>query len=375
MNDNTIIPSYFNVESRGSVKPSDNMNNVSLRVGEVKAIFYPDDEKNISKKLVEYTVEVLQQDGQSTMSSTLYHGCVVSHLFGGVADSINYTLRPAQKEGESGGGEKKTGGAGVGSKVLLLCINGNKTNAVIIGGLPDFDSSENDKKDDGHNLKFEFNGVQMSVNKDGELQVRYRGQTKVDGKLSDDADSDAEGSTLIFDKEGSIKLYTKDEKQFIYLNHKDKKLDILADEEWHVKVNKKLSFEAGDEVKVKGDKTCTIEMSDKVYIKSAGVHVGDATDAWLLADTYRKAESQMLNQIATTMQSIMSLISTAASTLISAAAANAPPIVGGIAAASPFAAAGAALTSAAPMFAQVATAIQTFESQASTYLSKKNKND
>jgi len=372
MIDNTIIPCYFNTETRGAPQSTESMNNLAMRIGEVKAIFYPDDKKNISGKLVEYTVEVLQQDGSSTMSSTLYHGCVVSHLFGGVADRINYTLRPAEKQN---GGEKKTGGAGVGSKVLLLCINGNKTNAVIIGGLPDLDSSEDDKKDDGHNLAFEFNGVQIGVNKDGELRIRYRGQTKVDGTLGDNANADAEGSTVIFNKDGDIKLYTKDEKQFIHLNHKDKKLEILADEEWNVKVNKKLIFEAGDDISITGKKACSIEITDNITMKSKGVLVGDATDAWLLANKYRDAETQMLKQISTAMQTLMSLIQTAAISLTAAAAANAPPIVGGAIAATPFAAAGTALTSAAPIFMQVSTAIESFEAQASTYLSTKNKND
>jgi hypothetical protein len=376
LDDNSVIPSYLGSFAQGDHQDTGAMSNLALRTGEVREIVYPDDDKSVSRRFIEYTVEVQEKEGNGPGTSTKYAGCILLNLFGSVADIFRFTLRVDDSQ------QPPEDGIGVGAKVALLCVNGNTTKAVIVGGFRDTGTDKEgdkqqgkDKKDDGHNLFFEFNGAQASINKDGELQIRYRGQTKVDGTLSDDANEDAEGSTVIFNKDGDIKLYTKDEKQFIHLNHKDKKLDILADEEWHVKVNKKLSFEAGDTVTVKGDKTCTIEMSDKVYIKSAGVHVGDATDAWLLADTYRKAESQMLKDIASTMQSIQGLLSTAASTLTAASAANAPPMVGGAAAATPFAAAGTALNSAAPMFAKMAASIQVFEAQASTYLSKKNKND
>lgn len=362
----SVMPSYLSSTDMGGTSRSAMQDETfQLLMGEVKEIIPPSSDKSLSKRYLEYNVEVQYRNGSGPTSLVTFANCLLLNSLAGVADKEYYTLRSDSSEPKQD--ETNTTGA----KVLLLCVQGNAGTAFIIGGVrEDKGPDEND-----HRYFFEFNGVQQSINKDGELQIRYRGQTKVDGDLHDDADPDAEGSTLIFDKEGSIKLYTKDEKQFIYLNHKDKKLDILADEEWHVKVNKVLSFEAGDEVKIKGDKTCTVEMSDKVYIKSAGVHVGGASDAWLLADTYRKAESQMLKQISTTLQSIMSLITTAASTLTSAAAANAPPMVGGAAAATPFAAAGAALTSAAPMFMQMSTAIETFEAQASTYLSTKNKND
>lgn len=376
LNDNTVIPSYLSSSEQGVrwMDPGD-QTNLALRYGEVRGIVYPTDPKSLSKRFVEYTVEVQQKDANGPGAAITYANCLQMGLFGTSADFFKYTLRADDKQG-------RKSSLGVGAKVVLMCLNGDTTRALIVGALRDTGTDKDgslpggrDEKEDGHNLAFEFNGVQVTINKDGELQVRYRGQTKVDGTLSDDANKDAEGSTVVFDKEGSIKLYTKDEKQFVHLNNKDKKLEILADEEWNVKVNKKLSFEAGDDVSLKGDKSCVVEMGSRVSIKSAGVDVGDATDAWLLAETYRRAETQMLKQIATTMQALTGLVATAGASLTAASAANAPPIVGGLAAAAPFAAAGGALTSAGPLFAQMGLAIEAFEAQSAAFLSKKNRGD
>ena len=376
LDDNTVIPSFLGVSDRGdrSIDPG-NQTSIALRYGEVRKIIYPDDPKSVSKRFVEYNVEIQQKDQGGPGTSVTYANCVQMSLFGTTADLFRYTLREDKEEN----GKKSLRS---GSKVVVLCLNGNVSKGVIVGALRDTGTDKEgslqegkDKKDDGHNLFFEFNGVQVKINKDGELQVRYRGATKVDGTLSDDADAEAENSTIIFTKEGGIKAYTKDEKQFIHLDHKNKKIDILADEEWHVKVNKKLAFEMDDVMEVSGKKTCTITMDDKVFIKSAGVHVGGATDAWMLGTTYRQKEGMMNQQLSGYLNALNSLIMTAATSLQVASGLHKIPIAGPIAGSVPLQAAAVALQSAGPLFAQMASAITTFESSASSYLSTKNKND
>lgn len=227
MEDNTQIPSYFSAENRGSVTVGSNLSSTSLRVGEVKEIIYPEDKLSLSKKWVEYTIEVVQRDGTNTSSSTLYHGCLVSQMFGGFADQIHYTLR---KDKQKQGNDPK-GGVGVGSKVLLLCINGTRNNAVVIGGLPDteFEDKDKHKKDDGHNLYFEFNGIVFTINKDGELELKFNGSTQVDGEPTDGNDEEANPTTIKINKDGDFSITTKEEKQFIKIQHKDKKILITGD--------------------------------------------------------------------------------------------------------------------------------------------------
>ncbi len=71
MEDNTLIPSYFTTENRGKVTAGETLNSISLRVGEVKEIVYPEDKLSLSKKWIEYTVEVVQRDKTQSSSSTL----------------------------------------------------------------------------------------------------------------------------------------------------------------------------------------------------------------------------------------------------------------------------------------------------------------
>src|SRR5574343_94903 len=377
--DGSVHPSHHTpktLRSRATSTPGP-FQNYALRIGYVVKAYAPDGEgkdgeddrgKQSDRKFTVYDVICQQVDAQGGETEVLYRRCRQMETLGNSADYSSYTLRAAS--GFSG--HISQSGLNTASKVVLLCGNGRSSMPIILGCLQ-HGSGPAQTEADGHHYTFEFNGVQQTLHKDGELQIRYRGATKVDGTLSNEANAEAEGSTVIFNKDGGIKLYTKDEAQYVFLDHANKKLEVLADEERNDTVNKKLIFSVGDDINITGQKACTIEIADNVNILSSGVLVGAATDHWLLADTYRKAETKMLKQISSQMQSIAGLIATAATSLKAAALANAPPIVGGAAAATPFNAASAALDSAGPMFAQVSAAIETFEARASTYLSTKNK--
>ncbi len=358
--DNTVIPSFLGVSYRGGVGVNSNQNSSSLRVGEVKEVVYPDDNRSLSGKYVEYTVEVTQRDSGSTSSSTLYHGCVISSLFGGFADKVQFTLRSDTKDSQN---NNESGGVGVGSKVLILCINGDRNQSVIVGGLPDSQYIKEDKvnysKDLGHNLQFEFNGVNFSVNKDGELKVKFRGATKVDGDLTDNAVADAEGSCIEINKEGNLKLATPEDDQFLLIDHKNKKIELQAQKQW--------------DCNIKG--TVNITADEKVNIKSTGVMIGDATDAFMLGTTYRNAESNSNGTLSTDLIALATIMGVAGTSLTSAAALNAIPIVGPASAATLFATTGAMLINAATKFGSSGGAIKAMEAQAPTFLSVKNKND
>jgi hypothetical protein len=341
------------------VSPNENLNSVALRIGEVKTIIYPSDKLSISKNYVEYTVEVSQKNDGSALSSTLYHGCLAGQLFGGFADQLHYTLRQSQKQTTN----KTDDSLGVGSKVLLLCINGVKSDAIIISGIPDGLFLDKDKakhsSDKGHNLFFEFNGCQFAINKDGEMELKFRGATKHNGELTDGAVKEAEGSTISINKQGNIKVSTPDSNQFVNIDHQNKKIEIQAQTEWNCDI--------------KG--TVNIRADNNVFIKSSGVHVGGATDAWMLGTTYRNAETTQNTTLSSSLVSLASLSASAGVALTTASPLNAIPIVGGVAAASFFATAGAALTAAAPQFTAMSTAINLFEGKTATYLSKKNLTD
>lgn len=226
MMDETVIPSFMSTVDRGYEDDSYRLNNTVLRIGEVKKIVYPDDDKSVSKKFVEYAVEVVVKDGSGPPTTTIYVGCVLQNLFGGWADKLRYTLREDTQNNQ----QSSDNIYGIGSKVLILCANGDTDNALIMGGVPDVGTKEDQKeKDEGHNLFFEFNGVQVTINKDGELKLMFRGATKNDGELDDNAVEEAEGSYVQINKDGNIKVASPEDKQIIEINHKDSKITIKSD--------------------------------------------------------------------------------------------------------------------------------------------------
>jgi hypothetical protein len=247
LDDNTVVPSFMDIMARGWADTALPFTNVPLRIGEVKEIIYPGDERSQTKRFIEYSVEIQHRDSNGPGVSTMYNQCLVANLFGGASDIFRYTLR------KDDGKDKTDDGVGVGSKVLVLCVNGETSRAVIIGGIrdPETDKTGKDKKSDGHNLYAEFNGISMAVDKDGQFKLQFRGATDARGDLV----SDSLGTTSMeIQKNGNLEFYTEDQAQYMRLDHENKKASFKFDSLWEV------------------------EVGGEVTIKSEGVKLGDATD-------------------------------------------------------------------------------------------------
>lgn len=352
-----VLPSHVDVGYTPHYDGGDSFNNFALRFGEVQEIIWPDDTRSRSKKFVEYRVYV-QERSNATGNGRMYEGVILMNSLAGLADRSFFTLR-----GEDSASQTKNNRLGLGSKVLMLCINGETNNAVIIGGLRDETDVSEEKtkaKDLKHHLYWVFNGISVYIDDDGEFLLTYGGKTKADGTT--DVDKKMRGTRMAFLKDGSWNINTRDpndpdnnQEQFIFLDHKNHKTIHQAKDEWQCQVHGKAKFVADD-----------------------GVHLNDATDLMLLGESHRKAQKQMHNLLKSMLQSLQSLVQTAGAQLLAASTANAVPLVGGAMAAPSFAAAAAALTAAAPLIGQMGQAINTFEQTASSsndFLSKKHKND
>jgi hypothetical protein len=372
LDDGTIVPSFMEVRERGHEPTTQHFNNHCLRQGEIKKINYPKDKQ----RYITYDVSVQHADGNSPGATSRYVGCMVANLFGGKADSLKYTLRADDK--------KNTGQdtLGNGSKVLLLCINGNQNGALIIGGVRDGKiDTANDKESDGHHLDFVFNGVSANINKDGEFKLQFLGRTKFDGKIDieNGAKEEASPTTLEITKDGSIEIYTKDRKQFFKFDHENKKATFQADESWNIQINgdwisnveKKVDWTFGDTCTIAIAKDTSINVSGgklnlgasgDCIIKSTGVKIGSAGEAFPMFSKYRQAESS-LHQTLLTQFTQISLA------LIAMGPALAIPMGAGGAAAA------AQCVLASTAIIQCVTALTQFEAKATTYLSTKNKND
>lgn len=355
LEDDSVLPSFLTAgKALGYAYDTGNMTNTSLRVGEVKDLIYPDSELNQNGLFIEYIVEVQHQDADGPGASNRYHGCTINNLFGGAADVLRYTLR--EDDGKNVGPD----GIGVGSKVLLLCVNGKQTRAIILGGIRDtkVDTKTIERKEDGHNLYFEFNGTSFNIDKDGQAKFQVRGATKVDGMPASSVDQSAFPTSVEIQKNGNFLLQTKDAEQSVLIDH-EKKEAKFAFEKWTCDVGSTITCKAGS----------------NIFLKSAGVHVGSATDSWMKGTTYRTAETALHAQLTAAIAALSGLLGTAGASLVSAGALMTTPVAGAIAAAPIIGAAGGSLSAAVGALAQMTAAIATFEAQAPSYLSLKNLTD
>lgn len=329
-----IIPSHLGLGWTPRHSDGDAYNEYLLRFGEVQKIIYPDDDASRTKKVVEYDVWV-QHRANGTGAGVMYCNCRLGSLFGGVADDSSHTLRVPKTPSTK---EKGSNGLGLGSKVLLLCINGERNNAVIVGGMRDPKAEDKDAKDKGHNFFAVFNGVSVVVDKDGQLTVTYGGKTEVDGKKSDDVKDEQVGSYVKFGKNGNISVSDKDGKNSVVIDHENKKVLIKRDE----------AFE-----------------------------LGDATDKMLLGQSFRDAEKQKNEKVQKLTDQISQLRQQQSTALTTAAGKVLGPFMSAGAAVD-LAQAGALGIAISQLEKQVAEAIGAFEQaagQKNSFLSKKNSAD
>lgn len=218
-----VLPGHL-LGARSGFTDNGAMSNVRLRVGEVQAIYFPSDERNVSGRFVEYDVWV-QHRANGTAVTKTYNNVIAIDHFGSKADFSFATYRV--KQNNSNEGDQKEAAPGKGSKVILLCINGETNNAIILGGLRDFNSTK-DTKDDGHNMHSVFNGVDVTINKDGEFQLVYNGATDLDGQPAENTDKDSSGTYVKIDKSGNVTISDKDGSNAIVVSHSDGKVNVTG---------------------------------------------------------------------------------------------------------------------------------------------------
>jgi hypothetical protein len=362
-----ITPSYMGSRQMGSPMDVGAFSTVQLMRGEVKSVTYPSDVGSVTKKFIEYEVDVEYRDGSGAAVTKKIPACMLINTFGGVADRVSFGLRASTEEARDGSNFSN------GSKVLVLCLLGEVSEGYIVGGIREGEAK--DSKDDGHNLFFEFNGTQATVNKDGEFKLLHRGPTNAKGDLASNADKNGNGSSASFLKDGSIKISTPESIQGIFFYHKDKKSAIIADEKFEILVSGDMYTNTSGNWETMSDKGCLIQANDNVKIKSSGVLVGAATDKWLLASTYRQSESTKNQMLMTSLTSLSTLAMTAGISLGAGGALHLIPIGGPIAGSPLVISAGVAIGLMMPLITSMMSAITSFESQSMSYLSMKNKND
>ncbi len=331
--DGNVFPNFLGV-SNMATDPSSNamyslMADLGLRVGVVVATYAPTDDKNTSKRVWQYDVVSSVSDGAELSVPQQYPRCVVASLFGGVADFLRWKPRFDKQTTDQDDGDD--GRVSNNSYVLLACPNGDSRYGYIIGAIP-HPNSEPDPEEDPPGEAYciaQYNGVNITINNDGELVVTRKGPTKVDGTAVEDGDEKAGAKISLF-KNGDISVEnSKGDK--ILMNYEDRGIEIHTDKDINI-----------------------ISDSGKIITQSSGVQLGGDSEHLIKGDTYRKAEDQFFQDINDFMQKLIIGLGTVGAGLILDAGAA------------------AAMTTLVGQLAPSLKALPTFKAQATTYLSRDN---
>lgn len=336
--DGTVIPYGMDVPDTSS-EMVDLLEVNNIMVGEIQEVIYPSSDRSKTKRFIEYNV-LAQYRANGIGNQRFFYNVLQLTHFGSISDHSFAVLRADSKAGDTSTkkDEVEFEGIGRGSKVVLACLNSEAASAYIIGCIPDpADKSQKDIKDGELGFHWAYNGIELTVNNDGEATVTYTG--KRDSKNKTDVGDDVPGSSITFDKDGGIKISDKDGKNALFVDHKNKKIIISRDS----------AFE-----------------------------LGDATDKMLLGESFRDAQKKLNNDLQAkfkTLQQLASQASTAAST---ASGKMVTPVYGAVAAAADFVQIAAYMQIMSQTLAQISQSFQSFENSASqknSFLSKKNAAD
>ena len=372
-----IIPSYLGSETLGVSQDTGTFSTFQLLSGEVQELIWPSSPKNISRKYLEYKVKVFYRQGNEGMGYTTIPNCQLINMFGGQGDYCQYTLRA-----------DRSSSVGNGAKVLVLCILGEKSKGVIIGGIRS--GLVADQSAEPY-YRWKFNGLGQSVESDGSWTIEANGPT--DGAGTPTGDTSLFPTKISIDGKGTFTVETKDQNQSIKVDNEENKITIDADQgleansgasidltattstsitsttsttiisgtDTTVTATGAISFTAGGALALAGGGGIAISPGggmgglgispdSSVSIEGIGLKIGDGTESFPKFSTYRAKESALHQTLITGLTSMAGVLT---------------PLSGVLA---PLAALGTTLTA-------MATAIQSFESMSASYVSLKNKND
>lgn len=230
---------------------------LSLKIGQVIRINYPDPGKAQTTQTTTYDIIVNQNAGDGAKTD-IYYGAQMSNIFGGLADYVDYTARTNSDKGQfilSGQAITEANYDKIlGSHVIIACIDGSSTDSVIVGALPHYlNTIVNEKtykkpiKADGHFLNFMFNGVNININKNGELLIKKGGPTNAKGALDEDnkegGKKEQANSFIQIDKAGKILLSTTNKEK---IEEADNLITINKDGSINIKIKDGKTLEIKD---------------------------------------------------------------------------------------------------------------------------------
>lgn len=368
LDDGTVIPSHLGFEARSNTSDTGIQSDFVLRYGEVKELILPSDPRNFNRRFIEYSVDVTSKNGNGPRTTIRYYATKLSNPFGGGTDILRYTFRTGTPDATL---------TSAGSKVLLLCLDGDRPRAFIIGGVRDTYWGQNTPNgldhDLGTNLYFQYNGLSANIQEDGSLTLLYNGPTLIDGTLSATTPKENTGSGFQFDNDGSVQLYgpPNENQQSIFIDNDQKTFTVSADTALNTSSQGTMTCTAMDNISIQStDGAIFLQADSNVSILSAGVLTGAATDFTMLGTSFRAAQKKMNKAVSNAASQANSALQQASQYLSATSSGLSSP-----SAAAAMGNAAAAIAQAAVALSAIASAINSFESNAQKYLSKVNKSD
>lgn len=348
-------------------------------------------------KELRYMVEVYHKN------DTMIIGCRMMRQFGGAYNYEDYVLR-GYNYNDAGNNQNGTF-ALAGDVVLVGHLGGNGREGVILGALthPARKSFLDSAK--GPQYKSEFNGIETSINEDGEWTLTFKGQPTNLDKLTQtpsevipepEYDTDVGTSYMKWDKTGSFTLSDEatdgDKVQKLFIDKKNGTIDIFSgkinlnfkkDGQKVSLTNKETLFTSEDSItyetkKFNGEATTEVRVKTPLYvIEGDKVRLGEegASDWLILGSTFRDKQKTMNDTVSQKLMAAKIALTLAKTLLNTAGSSMSVPIAGAIAAGPQIISASSAIDQAATAIGDAGDAISSFETSgiANNYLSAVSK--
>jgi len=381
MSDNVLDSSIWVDPS--TVRAINEQNN-RLLIGVIREV------RNVKNtKELRYMVEVY------TKNDTIILGCRMMRQWGGAYNYDDYVMRGYNYNDASNNQNGTLALAG--DMVLVGHIGGNGREGVIIGSLshPARKSFLDTTK--GPQYKSEFNGIETSINEDGEWTLTFKGQPTNLDKLTQtpsevipepEYDTDVGTSFMKWDKEGGFTLSDEatdgDKAQKLHIDKKKGTIDIFSgkinlnfkkDGQEVSLTNKKTTMTTEDLIeyktkKFKGEATEEVRVKTALYVvETDKVRLGEegASEWLIIGKTFREKQKTMDNSVKEKLNSAKLKITLAKTFLNLAGTAMSVPISGAIAAGPIISNAATQLGQAGDALGEAADAIGDFESGGSSH--------
>lgn len=225
--------------------------NTGIKAGIVSKSYAANDPNNQNGLCTEYDVITIEQFENKGSTSILYRNCLSTQGFGGLADFLEYTLRPKTAQTNKGA---PTFGNQDGAIVLIQCLDNVGDKAVVVGNLihPDRNTTITST---APQLSGEYNGVNVQIANDGSCSLTFKGPTDSLGKITT-----GNGNTIFQIKpDGSFEF-----------NHST--IDISANKSGTLNITTKVDCDitASGAVNVKSSADTTVNAGGKCDVTSGG---------------------------------------------------------------------------------------------------------